>query len=256
MKRKKRKFSYPERYAIWLKHGQRCWRCTEPLRLYEVTIDHVFPESLLDDDDKRQEILRTWGLPASFNIDSFENWLPCHARCNQMKGNALPHFVPATRAILDKVINEAHEVKIIAESVSRNATKDKVLSVLFAAFESKALSLHDITDLIRSFVENPTSSGVPDNVIILDTGYWIKLSDIVKEGLCRCERDRCVGHDFKMHCFFTSDLSPWVLEAGLYWKCYDEVIICPRCSRRHKRGHVGLKGICGQPYRDQRAHCD
>jgi len=65
-KRTKRKFDYCERYAVWYCHGQRCWQCQEPLRLIDTTIDHVIPESLIDQDERRQAVLTEWG--AAFGV--------------------------------------------------------------------------------------------------------------------------------------------------------------------------------------------
>jgi mannose-6-phosphate isomerase-like protein (cupin superfamily) len=36
----KRRFSYAERYAVWLCHGPKCSYCTKPLELIDTTIDH------------------------------------------------------------------------------------------------------------------------------------------------------------------------------------------------------------------------
>ena len=63
MTRKKRKFSYPERFAVWHCNEHKCWWCKEPLRLVEVTVDHVLPESLLDDELQRQKILEELKVP-------------------------------------------------------------------------------------------------------------------------------------------------------------------------------------------------
>ena len=60
-------FKKNEQYAVWLNHGKRCWLCDEPLRLGETTIDHIIPESLLNNDNKRQEIFEIYGLNKEFN---------------------------------------------------------------------------------------------------------------------------------------------------------------------------------------------
>jgi len=99
-------------------------------------------------------------------------------------------------------------------------------------------------------------AGVPDDVIILDSGHWVPRDSIVKEGTCRCERPACVGRKNKVYCYFEASLSSWVVNKGLFWRCYDEFITCPRCSRKHKRGHIGSEDICGKPYLNQEAQND
>jgi hypothetical protein len=252
----KRRFSYVERYAIWSCNEKRCWWCKEPLRLPEVTVDHVLPESLLSNDDLRQRILADYGLPNDFNINGFENWLPCHNHCNQSKSNKAPSFVPGNKVILDALGRRALETQRIARAVSSNVAKDKVFKTIFAALELQTISMRDLDELLHAFVDDPDKAGVPDDVIILDSGYWIRREQIVRAGRCRCERDICVGQSEKVYCYFPSSLSPWVISTGLFWRCYDEVISCPRCSRPHKRGHVGRQALCGRPYLNQQAQCD
>lgn len=245
MMRRKRSFSHPERYAVWHTNERRCWWCKEPLRLAEATVDHVLPESLLDDEDRREAILVEYGLPKDFNINGYENWLPCHNHCNQSKGNNPPAFVPGNKAIITGLQRRAAEAERIAREVSSNATKDKVFKTVFAALERQAISMHDLGDFWEAFLADPTQAGVPDDFIVLDSGYWIRKDQIVRQGTCCCERDTCVGRNDKVYCYFPSSLPPWVIEKGLFWRCYDEVVVCPRCSRQHKRGHIDRNGVCG-----------
>lgn len=256
MKRRKRKFSYPERYAVWHCNGGICGWCHEPLRLVEVTVDHVLPESLLDDEVKRKAIFHEYGLPKDFNINGYENWLPCHNHCNQRKGNRTLGFVPAYRAEIERLMQRARQAERTARKVSSNATKDKVFKTIFAALEKQTITVRDLDELLTAFVEDPAKAGVPDDVIILDSGYWVPRDEIVREGTCRCERNACVGQTNKVYCYFQSSLPLWVINTGLFWRCYDEIICCPRCSNQHKRGHIGKESVCARPYPNQEAQSD
>jgi len=256
LKRAKRRFSYPERYAVWYCNERRCWWCREPLRLFEVTFDHVLPESLLDDDVSREAILTEYGLPKHFNINGYENWLPCHNHCNQSKSSRPPTFVPGTKAILDRLAENADRAARRANSVTSNVAKDKVFKTVFAALEQRTLSVRDLDDLLRGFIEDPAGAGVPHDVIILDSGYWFRRDEIARECFCCCERQQCVSTNKKVYCYFQKSLSSWVITAGLFWRCYDEVILCPRCSGKHKRGQVGREGVCGLPYSVQETQSD
>ena len=127
----KRRFSYAERYAVWLCHGPKCSYCTKPLELIDTTIDHQLPESLLYDDAGRAEVFAEYGLPADFNINGYENWLPCHNRCNQAKGSEVPEYVPGVKKIIERLRKKAQQVERVADSVALNIAKDKVFSTLF-----------------------------------------------------------------------------------------------------------------------------
>ncbi|HEX3069194.1 MAG TPA: hypothetical protein VHX14_11520 [Thermoanaerobaculia bacterium] len=256
MKPSKRKFSYAERYAIWHCNGQRCWWCKVPLRLVEVTVDHVLPEALLRDDRARQAVLAEYGLATDFEINSYENWLPCHDHCNKSKGKTKPAFVPGNKAILDLLKQRAPRTAEVTRSVSSNVARDQVFKTIFAALEQRTISMRELNDLLTAFVENPVNAGVPEDVIILDSGYWIPRAEIVREGICVCERKTCVGSRGKVYCYFQSSLPSWVVSTGLFWKCYDEFVTCRRCGLEHKRGHIGRVDICGEPYVNQASQSD
>lgn len=149
-----------------------------------------------------------------------------------------------------------HQTALAARQVVSNFAKDKVFKTVFAALEKQTITVRDLDELLHAFVDDPAIAGVPDDVIILDSGYWVRRDDIVNEGTCRCERNTCVGRGDKVYSYFEASLSPWVINTGLFWRCYDEIISCPRCSGQHKRGHIGREDVCGRPYLDQKTQRD
>lgn len=241
---KKRKFTVPERFAVWSHHEKRCWHCLEPLPFRECTIDHVIPESLLDDLDALRGVIEQYGLPNSFNVNGYENWLPCHIRCNQSKGAAVPAFVPGHKAILDGLIAAAPKVAASAKTEAQRPAGDKILAKVEIAVEAKRIDLDELKKVARA------------EMVKLDSGYWLAKEDIALESLCVCERNHCVGQNGKVTCLFSQTLSPWVIKTGLFWRCYDEIIECPRCKQMHKRGHIGASWVCGAPFRNQANQTD
>lgn len=75
----------------------------------------MLPEKLLEDGDRRREVLAEYGLMDDFDIDGFENWLPSLTRCNQSKGTTPLAFVPGTMLILKRLIKAAPKVQQVAE---------------------------------------------------------------------------------------------------------------------------------------------
>ena len=219
-------------------------------------MDHVLPELLLDDDEKRQTVITEYGLPKDFNINGYGNWLPCHNRCNQSKGKKTPVFVPGNKAILDRLQTRVRKAQSMALLVSSNVAKDTVFKTIFAALEQQTISVRDLDELVGAFADDPAKAGVPEDFIILDSGYWVARDQIVREGICRCDRTTCVGRNDKVYCYFEASLSSWVVNTGLFWRCYDEIVSCPRCSEQHKRGHIGRQEICGRPYLNQESQRD
>lgn len=252
----KRRFTFAQRYAVWHCHERRCWLCTEPLRVQHATIDHFFSESLLDDDVRRKHESGVYGLTDAFNIDSFSNWLPAHPRCNQVKGDRTPPFVPGNVFVLQQLIDRAPLVERTAKEILSNIQKDKVFARVATAVERDTITLDDLRSLIEQLAEEPAPSPNPEDIVLLEGGYWVHRRDIARECVCTCERNRCVDSNGKVYCYFRPDLSPWVITSGLYWKCYDELIDCPRCEVRHKRGHVGKLDVCARPFVDQDLRAD
>lgn len=78
-------FSAAVRYAIFKTHGDRCYICKVPIDMASFQVDHVIPEALLQEPARLQEVLHALGRPADFNVNSFENWLPACAPCNNGK---------------------------------------------------------------------------------------------------------------------------------------------------------------------------
>lgn len=147
----KYRFSPAQRYAIWLHHEQRCWFCEEPLRLADVTVDHVIPESMQDAPEQLSSLLVDYDLPVSFQINGYENWLPTHSRCNSEKSSRVFKMVPAYRPLFDHLIRTAAAVGRTAAAVKRNVTKDKIFAKLATAIDEGDLSLTDLSDFLKLF---------------------------------------------------------------------------------------------------------
>jgi hypothetical protein len=256
----KYRFSYAQRYAVWLHHQQRCWLCEVPLRLAEVTVDHVIPESVEKTPGRLAALLLEYDLPDSFRTNGYQNWLPAHSKCNAEKSAKVFKMVPAYRLIFDHLIGTAGDVERTVDTVGGNRSKDKLLVKLASGIAAGSISLTDLTDFIAIFGVELVSGTQPTldqgSFLKLDNGYWVKRNEIIAEGLCCCERETCVGHDERVYCYFPSHLSSWVQRTRLYYRCYDEIIRCPRCSEMHRRGYIGREGSCCRPFSDQEHQVD
>src|SRR5262249_24472363 len=82
-----RAFTQAERWAVFEAHGSKCWLCYEPVDFVDMEVDHVIPEQLIGDEQRLKHVLGEFGLPAEFDLNSFENWLPAHGSCNRQKGD-------------------------------------------------------------------------------------------------------------------------------------------------------------------------
>lgn len=57
---------------MFLVHGMNCYLCGVPLDLTTMAVDHVIPERLLAMPSILESAKSMLGLPASFNLNSFE----------------------------------------------------------------------------------------------------------------------------------------------------------------------------------------
>lgn len=107
------------------------------------------------------------------------------------------------------------------------------------------------------FVQYLEGKGIRSTTpFLFDNGSAALPEEIVAEGFCQCERMRCVDMANRVYCRWTKDQSNWVIKTRLYWRCYDELIVCSRCGMTHKRGHIGKRGSCNAPYANQEEHAD
>jgi hypothetical protein len=144
----KYQFSNAQRYAIWQHYGQACYWCDEPLRLKDATVDHVIPEYLQDKHDEFKRLQMQYGLPATFAINDYCNWLPAHDRCNKNKSGKPLKPCPMVMDILEKLQREAESVRKIEMRVKANVKKDKLLGHITAGLQSKSINEQDLASLI------------------------------------------------------------------------------------------------------------
>jgi 5-methylcytosine-specific restriction endonuclease McrA len=256
----KYRFNSAQRYAIWLHNEQRCWLCHEPLRIAETTVDHVIPESMLKSPDALSRLIEDQGLPASFQVNGYENWLPAHQHCNSAKSDRVFKMAPSHRLLLDRLIGQAKDVERAALSIRSNVAKDKILIKVAHAIDKGVLSITDVSDFLGAFGLETGFAGsdfsAQSRFLRLDNGYWVRRDAIAGEGLCNCERSACVGQAEKVYCYFPANLSAWVVRKRLFHRCYDEIVRCPRCREMHRRGYIGREGSCARPYSDQISQVD
>ena len=147
----KYRFSREERYAIFTIHGPYCYINSEPINLKTMCVDHILPASLLNDPEKLAECLHDYGLPETFEIHSFENWLPCCPPCNRQKGAETFAATVIVQAQLSRARKRAADVRaVIDETVSKREIA-KALAVLELAQDADKLDHATIEALIPIF---------------------------------------------------------------------------------------------------------
>jgi 5-methylcytosine-specific restriction endonuclease McrA len=124
------KFSSEQRYAIFLAHGMKCYLCKAPVDLISMVVDHVLPEHLLDNPSLLHTAKSNLGLSASFDLNSFENWMPACSSCNGTKSSVQFEPTPLVQVLLQKLAKKADEARRLCAEVVSNRQVSVALNVL------------------------------------------------------------------------------------------------------------------------------
>jgi hypothetical protein len=105
-------------------------RASGPIDMRGFEVDHVIPESLLDEPERLAKVLNDLGRPDTFNVNSFENWLPACGPCNNSKSSYPWDPSPLIQRRLQDAARRAPKARAMAESTIQKAQLTKALNTL------------------------------------------------------------------------------------------------------------------------------
>jgi hypothetical protein len=146
-------FSAAQRWAVYSVHGARCYLCSKPIDLKSMQVDHILPESLLDDPARLGETLRCFGLPARFDLNSYENWMPSCPPCNNLKRATVFAPTPIIQVVLGKAKGKADEARRAEAETLRNQELGKALAVVERATSSNEFDFTVLKPLVIAFAQ-------------------------------------------------------------------------------------------------------
>ncbi len=138
---------FTKRQAIWEAHNKRCFYCGELLLFKDCELDHIIPISLKKKPVKLKSVLSDYGLPRDFNLDSLENYLPCHKRCNQQKGdrlyskNVVLHYIEQAKFKIERI-------KKIYSKYCESLERNRVEGFIKMSIEQGLISKQDVLLII------------------------------------------------------------------------------------------------------------
>lgn len=133
-------FSASQRYAIYVTHGEKCYLCKKPVDFRSFQVDHIVPEYLLTNPIELNSALTLLRLPTTFDVNSYENWLPSCPTCNQNKSNTIFDATPLIQLLLQNTRIKANEAKRFEQKTISNKNVSKALAILQQAFKDKEWS--------------------------------------------------------------------------------------------------------------------
>lgn len=148
-------FSAAESFGVWHAFDGLCFWCGTPLIFRDVTVDHVVPESVGDDEGKFTSIKAMYGLADNFSVNTFLNWVPAHGKCNQRKGQDLFSPSPAMIAILESVAKRAPIAEVAAANATADKNKGRILGRLRSALEAEKITRKEVEELLAGIKQEP-----------------------------------------------------------------------------------------------------
>jgi hypothetical protein len=83
-------FTAPHRHAMWTVYGYKCFYCREQLRWDALRVDHLVPQYLAEDPDKRASVFRDLSLPDDWSLTDDHNLVAACDHCNSRKRDRIP----------------------------------------------------------------------------------------------------------------------------------------------------------------------
>jgi hypothetical protein len=123
-------------------------------------VDHILPESLLKDQSALDTALTAFGLPSEFELNSFENWLPAHRRCNAEKGEHIFRPTPIIQVWIDRARKKAEAAR---EARDTSANRRKIEQAIGSLCTGENALPDDLLDAVIQHYA--TANSVPSIVI-------------------------------------------------------------------------------------------
>ena len=132
----KYKFSSAQRWAVFLTHGRKCHLCNRPLDFESMEVDHIIPEHLISDPTALATVKSALGRPDSFELNSFENWMPACSICNNDKAGLI--FDPSLliQATLQNAAAKAEGARLLCDKAVNSRKLSEALNTLERFHES------------------------------------------------------------------------------------------------------------------------
>jgi len=81
------------------------------------------------------DALKLLGLPSDFDLNSFENWMPAHARCNRIKTDTIFHPTPLIQARMQIAEKRAPKARELVAKYASDRRIDRAIQELLIAGE-------------------------------------------------------------------------------------------------------------------------
>lgn len=198
---KKHRFTASEKFSLWHAYKKMCFYCKELIPFQEVTIDHILPEVLIETPKKLLELKEYYGLDRDFSINDYENWVPCHAHCNQEKGSKTFPASPAMINQLDIAEKKAKKARVEESKLTKSLRSAEILGKMEVSIEKGEITRQEVARLLENL--NYQQQLLQPFVVT----FGINIIDLLNED----ERLRSLSLDYPQLCdFLENELQTYI----------------------------------------------
>jgi hypothetical protein len=142
----KYRFTSEQKFALWHVYDGKCAHCHEPIRLLDVTIDHILPEHLEEKPDELRALIARFNLGDNFSINEYCNWAPMHFGCNITKNASVfesaPYYIAIARNKASYAIDEE-------QRAIKNKEFDKAFAIVAHGIKQGLASKADAIEILQ-----------------------------------------------------------------------------------------------------------
>jgi hypothetical protein len=173
---RKHTFSFSERWAVFQSHERVCLYCGDIVAWRDFEVDHIINESLLQQPDKLNALMKDYGLGDDFSVNGFQNWACSHHRCNRAKAD---RTFDKSRALYYLMIAEkkAKHAQRIYNSTEKADRVNKVLAPLRALIENGTISREELIDFANTIIRN-AELGLNNPLVIC---FGLRMEDVYED---------------------------------------------------------------------------
>jgi hypothetical protein len=103
-------------------------------------VDHIIPESLTSQPEAFAHTIESYGLPETFEVNSFENWMPACAPCNNRKRDGVFKALPILAVELQKASEKADRARELESQVRSNMQVSRAVTIIETAQQQGILN--------------------------------------------------------------------------------------------------------------------
>ena len=110
-------------------------------------VDHLIAETLADDAQQFSALIASLGLPNTFNVNTFANWVSACTFCNGKKGATSFKPSPLMLIVLENAEERGKACAVLAADVESDRQKSSLLSRLAKSIEQGGITEDDFRDV-------------------------------------------------------------------------------------------------------------